>query len=399
MAKRSIITIHGVNSTGAWQEGISRVLAPHFQCFHWKYTDFPRPLGKIRACIGLRVAALTFGTTVSAMSWLLNAPIWGCVAGVPFALFFGVVWARTRRREVGKRFEKWFGEATIGRSGRPHLIAHSFGTFVFGNAVLRQPTARSDRVILVGCVLPRSFSWENVVSVGPRQVGSVRNEVAGRDRVSRIAGILSFITGLGDSGSRGFDCTNHVHTIAGPWQRCVVCSKDNTALVHNVVLDQFGHSDMFLSIRHVEELWLPFLWDITPDEYDDFRIYCDTAASLQAEHNFKDLAMVEAELRERNWSWTRLPDGTEASFEDFVDNYTWEFLEDVLQSNGISLTNARKTKMVNSIVDRAFPLIWKGVVEAIEETGKMDPAPHRISALHPKTAATKAIKSLFYPFA
>ena len=398
MTKKTVITIHGVNSTGGWQDRVDRVLSPHFLCLHRRYPDFPAPLGAIRACIGLRGTALAFFLTALVLWWLLNSAVWACLFAVFSAVMFGIPCAAYRRREVVKRFETWLGDATSGRP-IPHLIAHSFGTYIVGNAIRRQPTVRLDTVILTGAVLPRTFPWIRVLDDAPRRLGHVRNEVGVQDWVSNVAGLLSWVTGMGRSGARGFQDSSHVHTIAGAWKRCADCSKESPVLVHNVTLDHFAHKDMFLSVGHVEELWLPLLWGIHPAEFDDFRRICETAADFEDKSDFGRLAIVEAELRERHWSWTALSDGTGASFEDLLEGFVWELLERVLEKNHVSLTSSRKEKIIGSIVGRAFRLIWQEFVHAMEETRKADPNLVKIKSLHPRIAMVSAVMSLLQPFA
>ena len=71
-------------------------------------------------------------------------------------------------------------------SGRPSVIAHSFATYLLGNALLHYPYLRFNRVLLCGSILPPSFPWDAIIDRG--QVQAVRNEygapTSGRTRRS-----------------------------------------------------------------------------------------------------------------------------------------------------------------------------------------------------------------------
>lgn len=72
-------------------------------------------------------------------------------------------------------------------SERPSIVAHSFGTYIFGNALMRYPFLRFNKVLLCGSILPADFPWDVLVDRG--QVQAVRNEHGARDtwRISRVA--------------------------------------------------------------------------------------------------------------------------------------------------------------------------------------------------------------------
>lgn len=117
---------------------------------------------------------------------------------------------------------------------RPCLAAHSFGTWIAGNAMLKYDDIRFDKVILCGSILPRDFDWAKLFARD--QVALVRNERGHKDPWPGWADRL--VPGTGTSGSEGFD-----------WFE---------AIVEDTVYDEFGHSE-FLDKRHIEEHWVPFL--------------------------------------------------------------------------------------------------------------------------------------------
>ena len=117
---------------------------------------------------------------------------------------------------------------------RPSVIAHSFGSFVIGYAMLKYPEIKFDKVILCGSILPRDFDWHRLFVRD--QVGRVRNECGGKDIWVWLAPFA--VRGTGRSGRYGFDfigsrCANDPHTY-------------------------HRHSDYFHP-HHIRHTWLPFL--------------------------------------------------------------------------------------------------------------------------------------------
>ena len=117
---------------------------------------------------------------------------------------------------------------------RPCLAAHSFGTWIVCNAMLKYEDIRFDKIILCGSILKRDFNWARLFA--REQVALVRNECGLKDPWPRWAARL--VPGTGPSGSAGFD-----------WFESVV---------EDVFYDEFGHGE-FLTRRHIEEHWMPFL--------------------------------------------------------------------------------------------------------------------------------------------
>jgi hypothetical protein len=127
--------------------------------------------------------------------------------------------------------------ATLGvGDGRRDLsiIAHSFGTWMVANAMLKYDTIRVDRLILCGSILPADFQWD--VLFDRKQLTLLKHEYGLRDiwaRVSRHA-----VPGTGNSGAVGFSTTD-------PRMR-----QEEFRL--------FRHSDFFTR-THMLEKWLPVL--------------------------------------------------------------------------------------------------------------------------------------------
>lgn len=182
-----VIAIHGMNTSGAWQE---------------------------------------------AFTWLL-ATTWG--RSVPVAVYkYGIViagvimfWRRWELRDnLRQKLATLRNEARAqGFSGNPDLIAHSFGTWLFGHLLEKELKRSPDerlkfgRVILTGCVLRPDFDWKRFKDAG--LVEDVLNHYGTKDRVVPMA--HATILDSGPSGRRGFDGNQ----------------------VINVRAAGFGHSDLF----------------------------------------------------------------------------------------------------------------------------------------------------------
>jgi hypothetical protein len=247
-------------------------------------------------------------------------------------------------------------------------------------------------MILAGSILRRDYAWGRRIIEKPSAFRKVRNEVSKQDLVVRLAGMIAPL-GLGNSGTFGFkEREDVVHSTNGPWKAC-----DNgincLAPVHNVPLGEYDHSDMFLQSRHCEELWLPVLWGFIPWEYDRFLRLCSEAVALEEQKQYRALAIIEAELREQYWTWTVSPHETPMTFEEFVTNLASEILEYRLEELGPT-NDMIKRKVVESVVSRSFRLIYRAVVDAIEETERQEPRCEIIAALHPIVACRRAVETL-----
>lgn len=182
-----VIAVHGMNTTGAWQE---------------------------------------------VFSWLL-ATTWG--RSVPVAVYkygivrAGVIVAFRRRKlqsDVRAKLSTLSKEARgQGFTGKPDVIAHSFGTWLFGHLLTDELTRapadrlRFGRVILTGCILRPDFNWKKIKDAG--LVEEVLNHYGSKDSIVPLA--HTTIQDSGPSGRRGFD----------------------GGQVLNVCAEGFGHSDLF----------------------------------------------------------------------------------------------------------------------------------------------------------
>lgn len=115
----------------------------------------------------------------------------------------------------------------------PSVVAHSFGTYILGNALLKYDYLCFNKVILCGSILPCDFPWDKLIERG--QVQAVRNEYGVKDIWAKRVGW--FIPATGPSGVSGFICRHE---------------RFEQAEFH------YEHSEYFEK-GHIEAYWVPFL--------------------------------------------------------------------------------------------------------------------------------------------
>lgn len=110
------------------------------------------------------------------------------------------------------------------------VIAHSFGTYVLSQILLRRPDIQLHRVLLCGSIISKKYPWDNLASF---PTGGILNDVGTRDILPAIARTASW--GYGNSGTFGF----------------------RTYKVEDRYFD-FGHSDFFTD-THIDTYWVPYI--------------------------------------------------------------------------------------------------------------------------------------------
>lgn len=328
--KKCVVTIHGINTRGEWQGAAEKVLKPHFECVAIKYPDYENLWLTLNAGVAhwsvyAAVIAL-LGFSITAITGVVPWVTAGLMALtlVVLLIIVGVWHAKLRRRVVIERIRGMIEDAIQPQfHPRPHMIAHSMGTYLSMRSLEGFATVMVDRVVLVGAVLPRKFDWSGLRRARRNAFREVRNEMGEADwvvwLVGRIAGILPE---FGDSGRRGFlGETGWLHAIAGPLGPCDDCTKSATkAWVHNVPLGTaYGHSTHFLRESHCEDLWLPFLWGFDPDELVRFRNMCLDVLLFESDGDWISAEQMERELRRSEWAWT-MAGGVPHPLEDYVSD-------------------------------------------------------------------------------
>jgi hypothetical protein len=305
MGLKYVVTVHGINTDGMWQETVSRVLLHHFESIPISYRDY-RHCGVLRLIFEPYFLVAGFAALLLALlsSFASPWPMW--IAG---GLIFGAVTRAIVRRGKMVRWFKREIDPLFRYGGKVYGIAHSLGTYLLGMTIRIFPDVRFERVVLTGCVLPQGFPWHQILAQNPYAFREVRNEVNGRDPVGwalyvaqRIPGLLP---GLGYAGLKGFRQRTglaHSSTLYGPCQNCAGLMGDH--VVHNVAIPEFTHSDAFIGEEHARTFWLPFLWGLDPGEYQKFLSMCELAADFEEQKDWIELRKVESEFLERPWRWS-----------------------------------------------------------------------------------------------
>lgn len=311
--RERVLTIHGIESSGDWQEDVARAFAPHFACKTIKYPHY-RWLGPLKLLLEPYVF-LVLGVIVAVALFLMKYSSrtgWFVLASLFLIAYFASYWRRSCAfNHVLKQVSLY---AQPDDQSETHLIAHSLGTYLMGLALRKRANIHLGRIILVGCVLPRSFPWKTLTALsgtGYRFI-DVRNEVGRKDIVVWSAWAMSWLVrGLGVAGLRGFKGEEKfIHTLSNPG----VCPQGNScsAKIHNMLSEYLGHSDAFVGSGYAEAFWLPYLWGIEPEEYQQLRLSCKLAAGLERPwsagaraqgHVDARLIAVENKLLASNWRW------------------------------------------------------------------------------------------------
>lgn len=192
-----MLLIHGMNTSGRWQED-----------FSWR-------------------AALLHGRSIPIFSYKYGRIRPGVAIPV-------------RRNQLVKRtrdvLRELAGDADdIHLGPRPDVVAHSFGTWLIVHTLLNNPTIQIGRLILIGSVVPPDFEWDRITG----QHLGVLNHVCGKDRIVGLAKF--FIGGSGPSGVVGFQDPRIEQKTSESWGHRD-CFKTR--------------NDLVLSFR---EIWGPFL--------------------------------------------------------------------------------------------------------------------------------------------
>lgn len=187
---RRVITVHGIRTTGAWQKELNDVLEEN----------------------DIRHSPFDYGYLKLAM--FINP--------------------RRRDKEID-RFRNWVSQYVNDEHQIPSIIAHSFGTYIVANALLKYEELKLDSLILCGSIIDEDYPWGIIVERG--QVRRVLNESGSKDIWAKL--VPWVVKDAGSSGAKGF-------------------SKKVDGIVRDIHRSGFRHSDFFYSL-HVQRVWIPFL--------------------------------------------------------------------------------------------------------------------------------------------
>lgn len=215
---------------------------------------------------------------------------------------------------------------------RPSVVAHSYGTYIVANALLKYADLRLDKLILVGSALPIRFDWSPILMRD--QVSCVLHEIGQRDQIIKIAALLERLglvsISIGGSGAEGF------------------IQKDPAIIVRRH--EYFDHRD-YLRERHIETHWLPLLTRASPNL--KIRHGGDIADQATAIRYFRDTGPLDNQVFGDDTSYEEVPDSTALQWMEInPDIYT--FLIDT------STDRARGYVNLMPIERRVFEQIKRG---------------------------------------
>jgi hypothetical protein len=276
-----VLLIHGVNADTSWQDRVGFVLRPHFEPVKIAYQQFQNVAAvSLLSLEGiLRGLSLPFGVSEAA----LNVYRMGAMAS------------------VAQQMSPAMTEAP------PHIIAHSFGTYLTAIIFQKYDWARADCIIFAGAAVAEDFPWASVHrdhGVGGKNFKELRNDWFHYDPVIKLTRWVRRILGL-------------VHCVKGPGLRCPCCQRGACVPVHNVERDiapgaepaVVDHSLAYLTPANVAQFWLPYLWGIDATEYEDIRALSRGTADA---HKLKDKVTIGTKVRElidpgKKYSWWQKP--------------------------------------------------------------------------------------------
>jgi general stress protein CsbA len=304
--KFRVITVHGVNSKGEWQEEVATALSVFFDFEPIKYNDYRwffgtelvlnpfvwLPFGAL-LIVGILIGSVHRGYAISL--WIVAILVLSLLAAYPYR----VRAVKKFREKLSQKFKKG--------GPFPCLIAHSFGTYLTGRALHDLSWSGYDRVVLAGCVLDGDFPWPKLQEKNPPRFREVRNEMAARDNISRLAAWLDrLIPGFGSAGYSGFQGTPQwVHTVNSANSICIPCETSKSRIpIHNIKCEELGHSDVFLGPAYAVIYWLPFLWGYDPASYRDFMSVCFEIKAATSSGRKQDMKAHYQKLRTLSWGQT-----------------------------------------------------------------------------------------------
>jgi pimeloyl-ACP methyl ester carboxylesterase len=356
--RQTVVTIHGVNPDRGWQRMAGRVLEPHFRPVPIEYDEYLGLKGPIKAVFSLWLAPFVAAGFALAVFMAVRGHWALALAGVGGAVgSFGVgLWVAYKQRQACvDRVKPRLIAATAGDPMEPHVIAHSFGTYLIGTALRKFPDVMVGRVVFFGSVLPRHYDWEKVLAEKSVPF-TVRNETGKRDCVVKLVGLVKCVArDMGDAGLKGFAASDGVvHDQGTVWGACEECAETSDVVpVHNVPLQEFAHSTPVLGPGHAQSLWLPYLWGYTPEEFFWYLRLCRGAAYLRQEHRWGELRRVVRRLHVSVWTWTKPYS---------LATYVRRTVEYYLRDGRRAALVRRSDRNMREIIEEAIELMYLAVI-------------------------------------
>lgn len=380
--KPLLVTVHGINTRGKWQDDMEVLFGPFFDCIAIKYPYYRR-LGALKILIEPWVAFSAIIIAIILIQQRIVAATWYAFISIGAATTISGYLAARFRRELALRTFKLQLDKGASTGRYPNAIAHSWGTFLVGASLLRYPNVSFGSIIFTGCVLKRDYGWEWLFRNNSHACVQALNEVAAKDDVVRLAYcIRHLVRGLGDAGVAGF-ISPLAHWLNGPYAPCYECVNGRQVQIHNVEHPEMDHGDPYVGDGHAETFWLPFLFGIECEEYREFVETCLAIAYANEQRNLPALEAAQRALRETYCSWAK------ATLEQFIEDQ----IRRMTQKNG----RYRQThdEVVADRVDTAVMYVWTSVAKAKSRrgSGKMNSRQlNTMRVLYPPTAVGQAVQ-------
>jgi pimeloyl-ACP methyl ester carboxylesterase len=375
--QRPLVSIHGINTNGAWQKDLRPVFSPHFKYVPISYPHY-RFFGATSVLIELWIIVPVAVLLVLAMMAGMRPSIPTLVIGGAAAFFLAYLAASLRRRLAFVAVLRQFDNAgVVGQ--KAFVVAHSFGTYLCGR-LLQRRTTRCSSIVFAGSVLSREFPTRRLTQQSEMTFQEIRNETGLSDWVVKSAGMVrQLVPDLGDAGLRGFTPDGiHIHDLDAPDEMCDACKASGEHpkwLIHNVKIQNYAHSDQFITPQHALRFWLPALWGIDAPEFRDWLELCQVAS--QAGYGGipgKAAPAAENVLLARRWSWA-----DDVTIHDFILR---EF-----PSIRVHLRDPL-------IALRIYRAIWNAVARACDDAVAHEENPDRMAhaqSLDPRIAVRVAV--------
>ncbi len=271
--------------------------------------------------------AVAIGLPVIGFAWIVVERHGGWVGLVAaFALMVAGSWEpRLRLLRAVEAIDRQLDDFRGRFHRRPNVISHSLGTYLAGEYFHTWRYVVWDKVVFVGGVISETYDWAALdLNGADPTVRAVRNEHGGWDYVVAMipwSGGWGRCRGLGVAGRVGFhpSVAVQVHSVADPRAACPACPPGvPPAPIHNYPFGRFRHSTYFLR-RHARELWLPYFWDILPQEYSDFLAFCECGAELLRRDDGTEFSDVEQRFGAARWRFNQAP-GTSWTLAEFAQS-------------------------------------------------------------------------------
>ncbi len=327
--KPRVITVHGVGVLGFcgdWQQQVANTLGEHFRFDPIRHSYY-------RFLAGAELV-------LEPVILLLLIPVWQAVykgrlhylrafTASALILFVAYLFRHVRHGLAFRSIRQKLADRISQEEVRPHLIAHSLGSYLSCRTLLDDSRVAFRRIILFGGVVDSGYPWADLCVRADRCFDAVLNEVAPLDIVVRVAALVRRWLPhrrFGSSGVAGFAGSwPWVHYLNEPLSPCALCELSRRqARIHNVQYRHAGHSRAFKKPEHASVFWLPYLWGYDPGRFARFSRLCARAHRLETRKDFrlfrKRFQWILRALRTASWG---LPRHTLQDHIDLIARQRW----------------------------------------------------------------------------